>query len=149
MSPQEEILAQVKFSLENSAELTTLIGSAPETFYCSAPTDTPCPYFIYDIPLPKNVNSVIWEGDLYIKIWFYAKDSSDALEAENIISQIFNSKIINGTTVRACRIWLSTEGRNQGVKKDSILHFDAIFIRMCFELRWSSVPRNTAAEFTP
>ena len=149
MSPQEEILTQVKYSIENCTELATLVGGTPNVFFSVAEEDTPCPFFIYDLPRPNNTDTAIWEGELFVKLWFYATDSADAYTAEDILVRLFNMKIINGTYVKACRIWLSNEGRTQGIKKDGVMNFDAIFIRLCFDCRWCFSPRIASAEFTP
>lgn len=148
MSPQEEILLQVKTSLEGSAALTSLLGgTAANTFYLNAEENTGCPYFVYDLTRPKNVDTAVWEGELHVKLWFYATNSSVALQAEELVINMFNNKIISGTAVRACRVWSKSESRNQGIKKDHILNYDAIFIDTVFDLRWTSATRIAASEF--
>lgn len=147
MSPQEEILQQVKTSIVNSAELNTLIGAPPKVFYLAAEENTKCPYFVMDIPKPRNIDTAVWEGELRVKVWFYTTNASKALSAEDIIQNLFNNKIIKGPNVKACRLWTKTESRNQGIKKDHIMNYDAVFIDVVFYMRWIVKSRIASAEF--
>ena len=147
MSPQEEILTTIKDVIETSTNLNTLLGGVPNVFYMNADENTACPYFTYRIDKISSKDSIIWTAELKISQWFYSNNNADALSAEDYIVRAFNKKIINGTNVKACRLWLNSEGRTYDLKKDHVFDYDVIFIQNSFYMRWSVATRNADAEF--
>lgn len=144
---QYEIIEVVKNSIKNSTDLNTLIGAQPVVFFNHAPDNLKPPYIVVDIQKVKNVDTAIYEGELCCRLWFYNTNAEKAINAEEIICNMFNMKTIQGTNARNCRIWSKTEARNQGIKKDHVTNLQVIFIDCAFYIRWSVRSRIISAEF--
>lgn len=150
ISPEQELFSQIKYQIENSTELRTIIGSNnPSVHYWKQKADSEYPYFVYNLVNTQSYDSVVYTGRVEIGIWFYATNALKALQCQGIISELFHEKFITGTNLVHCRLWHDYEGRKETAMKDLVRDKEVVCIELCFEARWCTDSRITAADSTP
>jgi len=147
MSPEEEILQNVKEALESDTNLLALLGAAPNVQYWNQEENQEPPYIVYKIEDTKQVDrNSIYTGKLDISLWFYTPDGTTASEVEDYIISLFDDKYIYGDYVSNCRLWHNTEGRktaniNRLLSNPGINNYNAINKCIVWDMRWTAINR--------
>ncbi len=148
MSPEEEILLNVRSAIESDADLNTLLGGTPDTQYWNQEENEKPPYIVYKITdtMQVDANSV-YTGVLEVSLWFYDPDGTLASDVEDIVVSIFDNKYIYGNIVGNCRLFHKKEGRsdaniNRLMSNPGINDFNAINKCILWDMRW--IAKNRA-----
>lgn len=152
MSPEEEILLNVKEAIETDSDLITLLGGTPDTQYWNQEENEKPPYIVYKIYDTLHVDNSIYTGLLEVSLWFYSPDATTSSDVEDIVVSIFDNKYIYGDVVSNCRLWHKKEGRsdaaiNRLMSNPGIKDKDAINKCIIWDMRWTAKNRATKKIF--